>query len=162
MLSLTTQSCLSLSLPPHSASFRMAALFSAVAVEDAALMMMTGSLKQAKCNALPRGLIICTNLALIRLLPPSVYLFLSLCLLFSSSFLWSDASFSLCLFPLDYSFFLRQRRTATWPEKLRPIPLIDVGSNLPPQNVNMSVGPFLFFRFTIRRVSWNERRISCF
>lgn len=42
-------------------------------------MMMTGSLKQAKYNALPRGLISCTNLQLIRLRPLSVCLLLSLC-----------------------------------------------------------------------------------
>ncbi len=54
-------------------------LCSAVAVGEAALMMMTGSLKQAKHIALPRGLISCTNLPLIRLRPLSVYLFLSLC-----------------------------------------------------------------------------------
>ncbi len=42
-------------------------LCSAVAVGEAALMMMTGSLKQAKQNALPRGLIFCTNLPLISL-----------------------------------------------------------------------------------------------
>lgn len=40
-------------LPPHWVSFQMAALFSTVAVGEAALMMMTGSLKQAKHNALP-------------------------------------------------------------------------------------------------------------
>lgn len=47
-------------------------LCSAVAVWETALMMMTGSLKQAKHNALPRGLISRTNLALIRLRPLSV------------------------------------------------------------------------------------------
>lgn len=60
-------------------------LCSAVAIGEVVLMMMTGSLKQAKHNALPRGLISRTNLPLIRLRPRSVYLFLSL--LFSSSFL---------------------------------------------------------------------------
>lgn len=37
-------------------------------------MMMTGSLKQAKYNALPRGLISCTNLQLIRLRPLCTFL----------------------------------------------------------------------------------------
>lgn len=74
-------------LHPRWVSFQIAALFSAVAVAEAALMMMTGSLKQAKYNALPRGLISCANLPLIRLWPLSVYLFLSPCLRFFFLFL---------------------------------------------------------------------------
>lgn len=70
-------------------------------------MMMTGSLKQAKHNALPRGLISCTNLPLIRLRPlsvflfPSVYSFLPLSYdlrLFKSVFFVLDEIFY--LFPL--------------------------------------------------------------
>lgn len=57
----------------------------AAAIEVADLMMMTGSLKQAKRNALSIGLISRTDLPLIRLSPLSVYLFMSL--LFSSFFL---------------------------------------------------------------------------
>lgn len=50
---------------------------------------MTGSLKQAKHNALPRGLISWANLPLIRLRPLSVYLFLSLCAFLPLSYdLW--------------------------------------------------------------------------
>lgn len=60
-------------------------LCSAVAVGETSLMMMTGSLKQAKHSALPRGLISCTNLPLIRLRLLSVHLVLFL--LFSV--LWS-------------------------------------------------------------------------
>lgn len=77
-----------------------------MAVGEAALMMMTGSLKQAKHNALPRGLISCTNLPLIRLEPLFVYLFMSLCsflpLLYDlglfSPFFVLDEIF--CLFPI--------------------------------------------------------------
>ena len=102
-----TNSPVFLYLPAHWVSFQMAALFSAVAVAEAPLMMMTGSLKQAKYNALPRGLISCANLQLIRLWPLSVYLFLSPCLLFSSSFLWSEAlyvPFFLCSGSVILSF----------------------------------------------------------
>lgn len=53
-------------------------LCSAVAVGETSLMMMTGSLKQAKHSALPRGLISRTNLPLIRLRLLSMHLAQSL------------------------------------------------------------------------------------
>lgn len=90
-------------LPPHWTSLPNGCSVPPWPSWETALMMMTGSLKQAIHNALPRGLISRTNLPLIRLRPPSVFLLLSSP---TSSF------FRLALFfPFCFSFFYCTRST---------------------------------------------------
>lgn len=79
-------------------------LCSAVAIGETSLMMMTGSLKQAKHSALPRGLISRTNLPLIRL---RLFVHLVLFLLFSF-----------------FVLFAMQPSVVSWSSPLRnPVPL---------------------------------------